>query len=109
MAEASWAVRAVLMALIAGSAAAFWFRFRKVLYTVRASRPDAGYEVSPILPRVRQFFWEVLCQGKVIDQRPLPGLAHAFVFWGFCAFALITINHLATAFGLRFLYQTNAF
>jgi hypothetical protein len=39
--------------------------------------------------------WEVLLQGKVIRQRPLPGLAHAFVFWGFCAFALVTINHFA--------------
>ena len=31
-----------------------------------------------------------MLQGKVIRERPLPGLAHAFVFWGFCAFALIT-------------------
>jgi Fe-S oxidoreductase len=36
-----------------------------------------------------------MLQGKVIRQRPLPGLAHALVFWGFCAFALITITHLA--------------
>ena len=35
----------------------------------------------------------MLCQAKVIRQRPLPGLAHAFVFWGFCAFALVTLNH----------------
>ena len=42
-----------------------------------------------------------MLQGKVIRERPLPGLAHAFVFWGFCAFALITLNHLATGFGLR--------
>ena len=37
--------------------------------------------------------------GKVIRERPLPGLAHAFVFWGFCAFALITLNQFATGFG----------
>ena len=35
------------------------------------------------------------CQAKVIRERPLPGLAHAFVFWGFCAFALVTLNHVA--------------
>ena len=33
----------------------------------------------------------------------MPGLAHAFVFWGFLAFALITLNHLPPAFGARFL------
>src|SRR5204862_1020456 len=32
-----------------------------------------------------------------------PGLAHAFVFWGFCAFALITLNHIAIGFGAGFL------
>ncbi len=44
-----------------------------------------------------------LCQSKVIRQRPLPGLAHAFVFWGFCAFALVTLNHAAVGLGIGFL------
>ena len=33
------------------------------------------------------------CKAKQILQRPLPGIAHALVFWGFCAFAVITIKH----------------
>src|SRR5262249_5432140 len=41
--------------------------------------------------------------------RPLAGIAHAFVFWGFCAFALVTLNHLATAFGGRFLDSATIF
>jgi Fe-S oxidoreductase len=45
-----------------------------------------------------------MCQAKVIRERPLPGLAHAFVFWSFCAFVLVTINHFAMAFGGPFLY-----
>ncbi|HTM18186.1 MAG TPA: heterodisulfide reductase-related iron-sulfur binding cluster [Terracidiphilus sp.] len=53
--------------------------------------------------RLWDFFWEVLCQAKVIRERPLPGLAHAFVFWGFCAFALVTLNHFSVGFGLGFL------
>ena len=36
-------------------------------------------------------------------RRPLPGLAHAFVFWGFCAFALVTLNHVAVGLGIGFL------
>ena len=39
-----------------------------------------------------QFVSEVLLQAKVIRDRPLAGIAHAFVFWGFCAFALITLD-----------------
>ena len=50
-----------------------------------------------------------MLQGKVIEQRPLPGLAHAFVYWGFLAFGLITVNHLASAFGARFLTHDSGF
>ena len=28
----------------------------------------------------------------------LPGIAHALVFWAFCAFALVTLNHCAGGF-----------
>ena len=31
----------------------------------------------------------------VLAHRILPGFAHALVFWGFCAFALVSINHFA--------------
>jgi Fe-S oxidoreductase len=44
-----------------------------------------------------------MCQAKVIRERPLAGVAHALVFWAFCAFALVTLNHCATTFGLGFL------
>jgi len=50
-----------------------------------------------------------MLQAKVIRERPLPGLAHAFVFWGFCAFALVTLNHFATGFGLPFLTRERGF
>ena len=77
--------------------------------------PSAARATIPIsscgrlAPRIRQFVWEVLLQGKVIRERPLPGLAHAFVFWGFCAFALITLNHLAAGFGFPFLSREGGF
>src|SRR5258708_415966 len=77
-------------------------RFGKVWRNIRASKNDPDFTIKPLARRVRDFVWEVLLQGKVIRQRPLPGLAHALVFWGFCAFALITINHFAQGanFGL---------
>jgi Fe-S oxidoreductase len=99
----------VLLVLLATSLGLFWRRLGRVLDIVRHARPTPDFDVAPVGRRIRDFLWEVAAQGKVIQQRPLPGLAHAFVFWGFCAFALITINHLAAGFGLRFLTPASGF
>ena len=76
---------------------------------IREAKPDADFQLGSLGKRVWDFVWEVLLQGKVIRERPLPGLAHAFVFWGFCAFALVTLNHFATGFGLAFLSREGWF
>ena len=92
----------LLAAGILASAALFFWRFGPILRNILRSKRDADFRLDPIGRRVWNFVWEVLCQGKVIRQRPLPGLAHAFVFWGFLAFALVSLNHIATGFGLGF-------
>lgn len=88
---------------IAISLVLFFWRFGPILRTILRSKKDTDFSLRPIGRRVWDFVWEVLCQGKVIRQRPLPGLAHAFVFWGFLAFALVSLNHIANAVGLGFL------
>jgi Fe-S oxidoreductase len=93
----------LLVALILGSGLLFWRRFGPILQRILKSRKDPNFSLSPISKRVWDFFWEVICQAKVIRERPLPGLAHAFVFWGFCAFALVTLNHVAVGLGIGFL------
>ncbi len=93
----------LLVVLLVASAAGFWRRFGVVLDKILKSKKDPSFHLFPIGKRVWDFVWEVLCQAKVIRQRPLPGLAHAFVFWGFCAFALVTLNHFAAGLGLGFL------
>lgn len=99
----NWTGRIVLLLAIVTSVSLFWRKFGRVLRIIRESKPDADFQLRPIGPRIRRVLWEVGAQGLVIAQRPLPGLAHAFVFWGFCVFALVTLNHLASAFGLAFL------
>jgi hypothetical protein len=106
--QASWLERFILILLVAASAWLFWRRFRSVVRVLRAARATPDFSLAPIGPRVRQFLWEVAAQAKVIGGRPLAGLAHAFVFWGFCAFALVTMNHFAEAFGARFLSPEGA-
>jgi len=98
------AEKLLILALVAVSAYAFWRRFGTVFHTIVGSRKDASFHLAPLGPRVWDFFWEVICQAKVIRERPLPGLAHAFVFWGFCAFALVTLNHFALGLGIPFLH-----
>ena len=40
--------------------------------------------------RLRRFLIDVLLQRQTIAERPIPGLAHALVFWGFVAFGVYT-------------------
>lgn len=103
------AVRLVLLALILISLSLFWLRFRKVVDRIRHAHPDADFKLRPIARRLWDFFWDVLCQAKVMRERPLPGLAHAFVFWGFCAFALVTVNHIAAGLGFPLLDRRSFF
>jgi len=101
--------RVVFAVLAASSAALFWQRFRPILNKILQAKKDADFHLAPVGRRVREFVWQVLCQAKVIRQRPLPGLAHAFVFWGFCAFALVTLNHCAVGLGFGFLDPAGGF
>jgi len=100
---------AVLGIFVVASLVAFWARFGQVFKRIRESKKDANFKLGHLGERAWDFFWEVMCQAKVIEQRPLPGLAHAFVFWGFCAFALVSLNHFAAGFDLGFLTPNGAF
>jgi Fe-S oxidoreductase len=98
----------LFLALALTSAAAFWSRFGIVLDKILQAKKDPGFHLFPLGKRVWDFVWEVLFQAKVVRERPLPGLAHAFVFWAFCAFALVTLNHCAIVFGIGFLHPAGA-
>lgn len=98
-----WVSRGVLLALILISLWLFWLRFGRVIQRIRRAKRDSDFKLAPIGRRVSHLIWDVMCQAKVIRERPLPGIAHAFVFWSFCAFALVSINHIASGFGCPFL------
>lgn len=101
MGPPTWIEKLILAAAIASSAYFFWLRFGAVLRTIRATKKDDTFHIGSWAPRLKSFVWEVLLQGKVIRERPVAGLAHALVFWGFCAFGLVTLNHFALGFGLE--------
>jgi len=99
----------LFLALLAASAGGFALRFSRVFRKIREAKPDADFHLHPLGKRVWDFVSEVLLQSKVIRERPLAGIAHAFVFWGFCAFALVTFNHFAAGIGWPFLSPTGWF
>jgi len=107
--QLSWPESGLFLILLAASLYGFWLRFGKVWRTIRGSKKDPELNIRSFGRRAAGFVWEVLLQGKVIWQRPLPGLAHAFVFWGFCVFALITLNHFAEGLRIGFLDRSGFF
>ncbi len=104
-----WVPRLILLGLIVTSAVLFWLRFSKVAGRIWRSRKDDDFKLDSLGRRAWDFFINVICQAKVIRERPLAGFAHALVFWGFCAFALVTLNHLARGFGAPFLDRATSF
>lgn len=110
MTEAPSTLSLVLLTLVmVGSVGAFFWRFWPIVQTIRRAKPEAGYSLGDWPQRAWRFLWEVMLQSKVIQQRPLPGLAHAFVFWGFCAFGLVTLDHVARGYGWALLEHETGF
>ena len=105
----NWAEIIILAILLCVSGYLFWKKAGAVFGVICCSRDDPDFTFRPVGPRVRRFISEVLLQSLVIRERPLPGLAHALVFWGFCGFALVTLNHLASGFGLPLFTREGAF
>jgi Fe-S oxidoreductase len=59
--------------------------------------------------RVRRFLIDVVLQRQTIRERPLPGLSHALVFWGFVAFGGYTITEFLHGLGIVDLTATRWF
>jgi Fe-S oxidoreductase len=105
----SFGEKLTFAALAAASLYGFLRRLAPILSKIFHAKKDADFHLFPLAPRAWDFVSEVMLQSKVIRQRPLPGLAHAFVFWAFCAFALVTLNHCALALGIAFLSPDGVF
>jgi len=59
--------------------------------------------------RVRRFLVDVVLQYRTINERPVAGLAHAFVFWGFVVFGGYTLTEFLRGLGIIDLTHTSGF
>ncbi len=77
-----------------------WLFFRTVnrrLFSVFPQHGDLPHDHIP--RRLWRVFVEVILQYRVVRDRPVVGLLHAFVLWGFFAFGWVSANHMLL--GLR--------
>jgi Fe-S oxidoreductase len=103
------ALKLLLAVLSIAAGVLFWKPFGGVCYRILRSKHEPEYTLDHLFRRCWRVFWEILCQAQVIRDRPLPGLAHAFLLWAFCAFLLAEIDELAVPFGFTFLNRQSAF
>ena len=64
------------------------------------------FQLDNIGKRLWRVFKEVFLHEKVIKDRLWPGLMHAFVFWGFVVFGIITLNHFSLGFNYQLISHT---
>jgi len=82
----TWIFRILVLGFAAAFAAQVWTRARIILRApnnVRVGDSETGR-------RLLRFVSEVIFQSRTIAERPLVGVAHLGVYWGFTAFALYT-------------------
>ncbi len=81
--------------LLAATASVSYFAFvvARRLAAFRGARDDLLFDRPA--RRLLRVVREVLFQRRVLSGRPLPGLLHVFVMWGFLVFAWVSVEHLA--------------
>jgi Fe-S oxidoreductase len=94
-----------LLVLIALGLFGWQMRVRYQLYARAADNLD----LTDLAARVRTFVAEVVFQTRTIRERPIVGLAHLFVFWGFCAFGGYTVVEALKGLGIVDLSHSRVF
>jgi Fe-S oxidoreductase len=106
--DTTLSLKITVLGLLITSLALFSKRLGRVLLRILQAKGETAFSLRPFAQRCWLFFWEVLCQAKVIHGRPLPGLAHAFLLWGFFAFLLAEVDHLLTPFNHSFISRQSS-
>ncbi len=73
-----------------------------------AAAPNT-FSIDRLGVRAGRFLIDVVLQRKTIAERPLTGLAHALVFWGFVAFGGYTVTEFLRGLGIVDLTDTRWF
>jgi len=98
-----WALWALLIVAVGAFAMQVAARVRLIVAAPgRFSFDDFGV-------RLQRFLLDVVLQRRTIRERPIPGAAHALVFWGFAAFAGYTSIEFLYGLGIADLTASSWF
>lgn len=89
--------RIVLSTAILASVAYFLRTALRRLAPLLASK-ERNLSLDRPARRLWAVFCEVVLQTRVIRERPVAGVLHALVMWGFFAFAWVSLEHIAVGF-----------
>lgn len=92
----------LLAILIVGTITIFVKALAKKIALIKAGKPDR-VRTDHLGERVRRVVKEVLLQSRVIGGRPIVGLMHTAVFFGFVLFGFETIDHFLEGFDIPLL------
>jgi Fe-S oxidoreductase len=95
-----WIFRLVVLVCLGLFAAQMAVRFRLIRMA------PGGFSTDHIGDRADRFIREVIFQTRTIRERPIVGVMHLFVFWGFCAFGVYTGLETIRGLGLVDLTHT---
>lgn len=95
---------AILWVLLFAFGAAFVLQVAKRVRLVADGSGD--FRIDQIGHRLRRVFFDVILQRRTIVERPVAGIAHALVFWGFVAFAGYTLVEFLYGLGVVDLRHT---
>jgi Fe-S oxidoreductase len=86
-----------------------WFLQQMVVRYRLFARAKPNLRFDELAQRVKTFVFDVVLQRRVFRNKPLVGLSHLFVFWGFVAFAGYTTVEFLRGLGIIDLSGTPAF
>jgi Fe-S oxidoreductase len=90
--SAYFIIKSILVALgLVGSFGYFFIQFRHLIHLMTTVSGHKNFPLDRLSKRLKIFFKEVLLQSSV-REKPLPGLAHTLIFFGFLAVLPHTIE-----------------
>ncbi len=83
--------------VLAGFVAYCVMRISLLVRLIRAGKPDPDKRTENLVSNVSNMLLDVFLQRRVL-RKPVTGLLHLLIVWGFFVFAVNTVNHFAGAF-----------
>ncbi len=91
-------IEPIVLALALLASAGYFLRSVARRLAPMRSAKERNLRLDGLAKRLGTVFCEVLLQTRVIRERPVAGLLHALVMWGFFAFAWVSVEHMAIGF-----------